>query len=747
MNGDILPINKKTAASAAGDIQFLLEGLPQGVAFFDHALRLETWNKKFLNILDTPENFLRQARCLRDFLSLTVSESPDHANSISSRIIDEMKQADLAGDLFPVSFEQLLPSGKYIEVRGEPVPGAGYSLTLTDITARKEAEGSKHDNLREMSDQLEEIRGDRHTVEQQASDALQLAEELALAQNEAEESARRIQAILDAMADGLLTVDRNACIVTANHAVEEMFGYSLDEIVGQSLLFLLNSTFFMDQEGLVSYFDSIEKDKKEYKRKETGYRKNGTHFPIELSIREVEFSDQRQFTVLVRDVSERFEAETLIRKMAMHDSLTGLANRNLLQQRLDEALKMAKRLGRKVSVMFLDLDMFKPVNDLYGHGTGDKLLRIVAERLTECAREVDTVARLGGDEFAIVFTNLDDESVVTRIAKRILDSIQKPIEIDDKIHQVGTSIGISFFPHDSRNPDELIRMADVALYQAKDNGRRLYRIYDSQMDASAKAEKEIEMDLSRAIENNEMSLHFQPQLDTIDNSIVGAEALVRWHHPVRGTVPPYHFIPIAEHCGEIIPIGQWIMETACRQAREWQEKGLPSFRVCVNISAKQFHLRDFTEKVEEALEESGLAPQWLELEITEGMVIADQDSIIPKLEKLASLGVTLAIDDFGTGYSSLAYLKKFSVHQLKIDQSFIRDITEDHDDAAITDAVIRLGHSLGLTVVAEGVETEEHVQLLRQKGCDVLQGYHFSEPLPSEQFEEWVHAHINRVTD
>jgi EAL domain-containing protein (putative c-di-GMP-specific phosphodiesterase class I) len=234
-------------------------------------------------------------------------------------------------------------------------------------------------------------------------------------------------------------------------------------------------------------------------------------------------------------------------------------------------------------------------------------------------------------------------------------------------------------------------------------------------------------------------------LDTIDNSIVGAEALARWNHPVKGLVPPYQFIPIAENCGEIIPIGQWIMETACRQAKEWQDKGLPPFRVCVNISAKQFHLSDFTQRVEDALTKSQLAPQWLELEITEGMVIADKDSIIPKLEKLSSLGVNLAIDDFGTGYSSLAYLKKFSVHQLKIDQSFIRDITEDHDDAAITDAVIRLGHSLGLTVVAEGVETEEHVQLLRQKGCDILQGYHFSKPLPVEQFEDWVKAHNERI--
>ena len=723
----------------------MLDGLPHAVAIFDNSLRLESWNKKLLDNLEIPESFFRQQRYLRDFLDLSTPDLPDNTETITDQMLREMRQCTVAQNLFPITFEHTLASGRHLEINGEPLPNAGYILTLMDITSRKKVENQEQNNLQEISARLEEVNVHRQTMEKQAADALRMAEELALAQNEAEESARRIQAIMDAMADGLLTIDKNARILSANQSVEEMFGYSIDEVVGQSLLFLLNSTFFVDQEDLIDYFDSLEQNKKEYKRKETGYRKNGTHFPIELSIREARFSGQKQFTILVRDVSERFEAEALIRKMALHDSLTGLANRNLLQQRLDEALKMAKRLGKKVAVMFLDLDMFKPVNDLYGHATGDRLLRIVAERLTDCAREVDTVARLGGDEFAIVFTNLDDEKIVTKIAKRILDSIQQPIEIEDKIHNVATSIGISFYPHDSRNPEELIRMADVALYQAKDDGRRLYRIYDSQMDASAKAEKEIEMDLSRAIEKNELSLHYQPQLDTIDNSVVGAEALVRWNHPIKGLVPPYQFIPIAENCGEIIPIGQWIMETACRQAREWQDKGLPPFRVCVNISAKQFHLSDFTQRVEDALTKSKLAPQWLELEITEGMVIADKDSIIPKLEKLSSLGVTLAIDDFGTGYSSLAYLKKFSVHQLKIDQSFIRDITEDHDDAAITDAVIRLGHSLGLKVVAEGVETEEHVQLLRQKGCDVLQGYHFSKPLPVDQFEDWLKAHNDRI--
>ncbi len=423
--------------------------------------------------------------------------------------------------------------------------------------------------------------------------------------------------------------------------------------------------------------------------------------------------------------------------MAWHDSLTGLANRNLLSERLDEALKLARRLEKKVAVMILDLDKFKPVNDLHGHATGDKILKVVAERLIKCAREVDTVARLSGDEFAIVFTNIEDDANIITIADRIIHSIQQPVEIDGNVIQIGTSIGISFFPGDSDTPTELIRMADVALYQAKEDGRRVFRLYDPQMDAETKVQKQIEMDLNKALENDELLLHYQPQFDATTGEMVGTEALIRWLHPENGMISPYNFIPIAELCGLMIPIGQWVLNTACIAAKGWQDQGLPKIRICVNISARQFHTDNFVETIEHAIKLSNLNPKWLELEITESMVIKNAESVITKLQGLKALGVYLSIDDFGTGYSSLAYLKRFPVNKLKIDQSFIRNIHEDQDDAAITDAVIRLGHSLGLTVVGEGVETEEHVKILQEKGCDVFQGYHFCRPIDHDAFVEF----------
>jgi diguanylate cyclase (GGDEF)-like protein len=320
--------------------------------------------------------------------------------------------------------------------------------------------------------------------------------------------------------------------------------------------------------------------------------------------------------------------------MAWHDSLTGLANRNLLSERLDEALKLARRLEKKVAVMILDLDKFKPVNDLHGHATGDKILKVVAERLIKCAREVDTVARLSGDEFAIVFTNIEDDANIITIADRIIHSIQQPVEIDGNVIQIGTSIGISFFPGDSDTPTELIRMADVALYQAKEDGRRVFRLYDPQMDAETKVQKQVEMDLNKALENDELLLHYQPQFDATTGEMVGTEALIRWLYPENGMISPYNFIPIAELCGLMIPIGQWVLNTACIAAKGWQDQGLPKIRICVNISARQFHADNFVETIEHAIKLSNLNPKWLELEITESMVIKNAESVITKLQGL-----------------------------------------------------------------------------------------------------------------
>jgi len=674
------------------------------------------------------------------------NNTQESTNDFTAKILTELSKATSADELFPFSYEYCISRNKTLEIKGDVMPGSGMVLTYTDISTRKNQNYYLESVPVPVNDQMIEIETQRQLMEQEASKALQIAEDLAITREKAENATKHIEAILNAISDVLVTLDPKGKILTCNHAVKDMFGYNAPEIIGNNVLHLVNSTSAMSESYIEEFLDAFGEEDQKCEHKGIGYKKNGTTFPIEMNIREVEISGERQFTTVISDVTERHEAETMIREMALHDSLTGLANRNLLHQRLDEALRMAVRMNKNVAVMFLDLDMFKPVNDMYGHATGDKLLRIVANRLEGCAREIDTVARLGGDEFAVIVTNIDNKKDVTKAASRMLEMIRKPITIDGISHQVGTSIGISFFPYDSEEPEELFRMADVALYQAKDDGKSVFRLYDEKMDTQAKKEKQIEIDLEKAIRNDELILHYQPLLDTIDYSIIGAEALIRWQHPEKGMIPPFSFIPIAENSDLILELGQWILEAACKQARKWQDMDMPHFRTCVNISARQFQAKNFVDTVKNALESTKLDPRRLELEITEGMVIGDTEAVARKLEILAGMGISLAIDDFGTGYSSLAYLKRFPVHQLKIDRSFIRDITEDFDDAAITDAVIRLGHSLGLSIVAEGVETEEQVHILRQKGCDILQGYYFSKPIAANEFEQWVTTHGKKLT-
>ncbi|WP_339863497.1 EAL domain-containing protein [Paremcibacter congregatus] len=729
----------------------ILDGLPHGVALFSHDLSLNMWNKKLTKILEIDPQNLTTKLTLTNILYIKWDEETSAQNQFASKILEELSKAETADDLFPFNYEYRLSPEKILDIKGEVIPGVGVILTFSDISllvnqyphisSRPALSAKSSEEHEEHNIRLLEAERDREIMEQEASKAVQMAEELALTRESAENSAKHIEAILNAINDVLVTIDPKGTILTCNNSVSKTFGYSTQDVLGKNLLFLMDSTHVASEADMEQFIVSLTSDDRFRNHTGTGHKKCGTSFPVELSVQDVLVSGHKQYTIVISDVTERHEAETLIREMALHDSLTGLANRNLLQQRLDEAMRMALRMNNKVAVMFLDLDGFKPVNDMHGHATGDKLLRIVANRLESCAREVDTVARLGGDEFAIIFTNVEETKNITRAAQRILDAVSKPIEIEDHQHQIGTSIGISFFPLDSEKPEELIRMADVALYQAKHDGKNTFCLYDSDMDSRAKAEKQIEIDLKKAINQDELVLHFQPMLDTVDYSVLGAEALIRWQHPEKGMIPPFFFIPIAENSDLMLDLGQKILEMACLQAKEWQNKGMPYFRTCVNISARQFQTKEFVDNVKCALEGAQLDPSRLELEITEGMVIGDTDAVARKLEILADMGISLAIDDFGTGYSSLAYLKRFSVHQLKIDQSFIRDITEDHDDAAITDAVIRLGHSLGLSVVAEGVETEEQVQILRQKGCDVLQGYHFSKPLPVDEFENWVLAH------
>ena len=399
---------------------------------------------------------------------------------------------------------------------------------------------------------------------------------------------------------------------------------------------------------------------------------------------------------------------------------------------------MARRTDRHVALMLLDLDNFKSINDNFGHPVGDDLLMEIARLLTDATRDIDTVARLGGDEFAIIAPNLESTMTVDTIAVRIIQQLSRPMTLKGCLLNTGASIGISVCPRDDIDAEALIRMADQALYAAKTEGRGAYHYYDKAMHSAAMAQKRLEDDLRLALVREEFELYYQPQLRITGDRILGAEALVRWRHPARGLLAPGEFIPIAESSALIVELGEWVLRQSCKQNKVWQDTGMSPFRVAVNISARQFQSDDLAATVESVLEETGLDPQWLEIEITEGMMITDTETAATKLERIDDLGVQIAIDDFGTGYSSLAYLKSFPVKRLKVDQSFVRDLSTDADDAAIAEAVIRLGHSLNLEVLAEGVETQGHVDFPREKGCDGLQGFHFSRPLPQHEFVDWV---------
>jgi diguanylate cyclase (GGDEF)-like protein/PAS domain S-box-containing protein len=434
------------------------------------------------------------------------------------------------------------------------------------------------------------------------------------------------------------------------------------------------------------------------------------------------------------DITEQVQAEDRVRHLAHHDPLTGLPNRTLFQDRLRQALAQAARSGRRVALLQLDLDRFKDVNDTLGHAAGDGLLREAAYRLQDCVRESDTVARLGGDEFAIVLTQLECSTGAGRVARQVVDEMARPVEFQGQTIYSGTSVGVTVYPTDGVDPDVLLKNADIALYQAKENGRNAYSFFVPEMKLQVERRRSIEAELRAALARDEFTVHFQPQVRLADRTLCGFEALLRWRHPERGLVGPAEFIAVAEETGLTVPLGELALWRACRLARDWLDAGLDPGRIALNLSIAQFRRGGLASTVAEVLRDTGLPPAHLELEITEGVLMdRHKDNVLEILAQLHRLGVSLALDDFGTGYASLSHLKQLHVDRLKIDQSFVRDIGTDPDDAAIARAVINLGHSLELEVVAEGVETEEQLGFLKVNGCDFAQGYYFSPPLaPTE---------------
>ncbi|HEY3597498.1 MAG TPA: EAL domain-containing protein [Paraburkholderia sp.] len=539
---------------------------------------------------------------------------------------------------------------------------------------------------------------------------------------------------LDASVNAILITGPAAggnLIEYVNPAFKRITGYDPAEVMGQDCRLLQRDD--RDQEGIAAIRAALAENR-EVSAVLRNYRKDGALFWNQLYVAPVPNPDGEatHHIGVINDVTALIRYQEQLEYQANYDSLTRLPNRNLLRDRLQHALVVAKRHQSGVAVVFIDLDGFKNVNDSLGHSVGDRLLAVVADRLARCARATDTVARHGGDEFVIVVTDTTDEQSLIALMERVRAAISEPVWLDGTELYVGCSMGASLFPQDGEDAETLTKKADLAMYRAKDMGRNTFQFFQPEMNASADTRMNLERRLRRALRDNEFLLHYQPQVDIGTGQIVGVEALVRWRDPEVGLVPPSSFIPVAEESGLIGPLSEWVLREACRQNKAWQDEGLPPARVSVNLSARQFQQRNIAKLVTQVLAETGLEPQYLELELTESTIMRNAEEAVTMLNELHALGIGLAIDDFGTGYSSLSYLKRFPVDRLKIDRSFVSDIGVSNDDETITSAIIALAHSLKMQVIAEGVETSAQLDFLRARACDEMQGFYFAKPMPRD---------------
>ncbi len=569
-----------------------------------------------------------------------------------------------------------------------------------------------------------------------ANSVNQMREEIVRFSGELRATNDRLASVIETSPLAIYTRDINDIVTTWNPAAERIFGWSAAEAIGHPVLSVPRDK-IPEYEDLAARVRSGETiNQRELLRE----RRDGSLIQISLSVAPLYGTDGRLYgyVSIVADITERKDTEKRIEFLAYHDALTGLPNRLLLQDRFEQAKAYGSRADTQVALLFIDLDNFKSINDSLGHVAGDSLLKQIATRLSGCVRETDTISRQGGDEFLILLPDLAHADDAAPLLAKVMEQMQIPFSVEGHEISSSVSMGVTVYPADGSTFDVLLKKADMAMYKAKDDGRNTYRFYDEVMNVEVVERLFIRNGLRRALDRDEFVLHYQPQIDLASKAIVGVEALIRWNHPELGMVPPGRFITVAEESGLIVPIGDWVLREACQQAMAWQRAGLPALCMAVNLSAVQFKRGDVEQSVIHALELSGLNPALLELELTESILIHNVEGVLATVKRLKLLGVKLSIDDFGTGYSSLSYLKRFDIDKLKIDQSFVRDLATDPDDAAIVRAIIQMARSLNLHTIAEGVETVDMLHQLRVFQCDEAQGYHFARPMPANDLPDWV---------
>jgi len=551
---------------------------------------------------------------------------------------------------------------------------------------------------------------------------------------ESEKHLRLAASVFETATEALVVTGTDKKIKRVNQAFSIITGYSSDEAVGQTPAMLQSGRH--DKSFYNTMFNSLEENGA-WQGEIWNRRKNGEIYPEWLRISEIRdsYGNLEGYVGLFSDITKRKQNESLIHHQANFDALTGLPNRNLFRDRLTHAIDLAEKNNKYAALLFIDIDRFKYVNDTLGHSFGDQLLQDIANRLTHNLQKPRTVARFGGDEFIVILPDESNLHFVESTVNKILKDLEQPYLLDGNQIFASASIGVAVYPFDGKDTETLLRKADNAMYKAKDKGRNNFQFFTMEMDNEAQQRQELEHDLRQAIEKKQLFLVYQPIIDPVTGTIINAEALIRWQHPEKGLISPVQFIPLAEEVGLIIPIGEWVLREACNEALRWKSFSSKPPGVSINLSSIQFQKQDIPALVKTILAETHLPPERLTLEITESLLVDDDNETLKQLQEIRALGIGLSIDDFGTGYSSLSYLKKFPVSTLKIDRSFIMGLPDNSEDEALVSAILAMANSLNLTVVAEGVETQEQAELLKRKGCQYVQGYYFSKPLAKEAFE------------